>query len=299
VALFVGGASALWALLPAVARRELGLEATGYGVLLGSLGVGAVLGVFALPSVRRWGGVDVRVGVATLAFALVTLVLGEVATPLLVAPALLVGGFAWIMAMTSFSVAAQTRAPRWVEVRVIATYLLIFQGGLAVGSLAWGAVAERFGDPVALRAAAALLVLGLPAALRWRLDRGERLNLAPSGHWPEPDLPADIDPRQGPVLVTVEYRIDPARAADFALAMQPVGRLRRRDGATRWGLYVDPADPTRYLEVFLVDSWAEHLRQHERVTVADRAVEERAQAFHRGPAPPAVSHLTGVASPTG
>jgi quinol monooxygenase YgiN len=91
--------------------------------------------------------------------------------------------------------------------------------------------------------------------------------------------------------VVVEYRIDPTQAEDFAEAMEDLKKLRRRDGAIRWGLYKDTADPGRYVETFVVESWVEHLRQHERVTKSDRLVQERVNAFHTGPEPPAVSHL--------
>lgn len=125
----------------------------------------------------------------------------------------------------------------------------------------------------------------------WYPLAGEELDLTPSMHWAEPVVVWEPDPEDGPVLVTVEYCIAPEQAREFVRAMRDVRRLRHRDGAMRWGLFVDVAEPSRYVETFLVESWAEHLRQHERVTAADRAVEERARSFHRGDAPPRVSHL--------
>src|SRR5262249_12143972 len=95
----------------------------------------------------------------------------------------------------------------------------------------------------------------------------------------------------GPVMVSVEYRIDPEQSVEFAAAMRDLSIQRRRDGAFQWHLFQDLADPSRYLETFLVESWAEHMRQHERVTVGDRRAEERVDSFHIGDKPPVVSHM--------
>jgi len=114
---------------------------------------------------------------------------------------------------------------------------------------------------------------------------------------PEPVLAIAPDPEEGPVLVMVEYRIRPEQAQNFTLAMQAVREQRLRDGAFRSSLYRDPADPSRYLETFVVESWAEHLRLYERVTVSDRVVEERARAFHIDRRPPAVSHYVYAHTP--
>jgi hypothetical protein len=135
------------------------------------------------------------------------------------------------------------------------------------------------------------LVIGLVVLRGWGVGAAEAADLTPSRHWAEPAVAVEPAPDDGPVLVTLAYRIDPARAAEFHAAMQALGRVRRRDGAFRWRLFRDPGDPARYLECFLVNSWAEHLRQHERVTVADRGVEDRARAFHVGDSPPVVSHF--------
>jgi MFS family permease/quinol monooxygenase YgiN len=288
---FIVCGSALWALLPLVARRELGLGAPGYGVLLGCIGTGAVLGATVLPRIRDAVSADVLVNGATALFAL------AVATPVLtrivplVAAAMVVGGMGWIALMSSFNTAAQMALPSWVRARGVAMYLLVFQGGLAAGSAIWGALAVRTSDGVALLAAALALVAGTAASLRWRLTRERQPDLTPSMHWPEPDLVAIPEADEGPVLVTVEYRVDPERAREFARATRRLAQARRRSGAMRWGLFRDAADPKRFVETFLVESWAEHLRQHERVTVSDRAAQDRVRAFHEGGEPPVVTHL--------
>jgi MFS family permease len=291
---FILCGSALWALLPLVARRELGLDAIGYGGLLGAMGAGAVAGAFVLPKVRQRVVVDRLVAGATVVFAVVTLALASLRELWGLWVVMFVGGMAWIALMSSFNVAAQAAVPPWVRARGLAVYLLVFQGGMATGSVLWGAVAARLGIPVALIAAGAGLLLGLLAAKRYRLARGETLDLTPSLHWPQPTVLIEPPAEHGPVLVAVEYHIDPAQAADFARAVQEVRLERLRDGAMRWELFQDPADPQRYVETFLVESWVEHLRQHERVTLADREAEARARALHIGPAPPTVSHLIAV-----
>jgi MFS family permease len=288
-ALFILPASALWALLPVVAREGLGLDATGFGLLLGALGIGSVAGAVVLPRLRRAVPIDRRVVAATCLYALATVVLAVVGSALVVGLAMVAAGMAWLAILTSFNVATQTAVPRWVRARALAVYLLVFQGGLAVGSAGWGVVAGRLGERTALLAAAASFGLGLLAALRWRLQGIGALDLTPSVR-PEPVTVIDPEPDDGPVLVLVRYRVDPARAEAFASAMRAMRRVRRRDGAYRWGLFEDVADPSCFVETYVVRSWAEHLRQHERFTAEDLAVRDRVRSFHIGDDPPAVSH---------
>jgi len=294
--LLVPFASSLWALLPVLARDELGLDAIGYGILLGCLGIGAVAGALLLPIMRRKLTTDVLVLSASVLFAVTALVLAGVHQFGVAVFVMIAAGAAWIVAAASLNLAVQTAVPSWVRARAIALYLLVFQGGMAIGSLVWGAIAERFGVCAALFTAAGGLTAGLAASVRFRLDGSESLDLTPSAHWPEPTLLIKPRPDDGPVLVTIEYRIDPGRARQFAAAMQPVRRQRLRDGAFRASLYADPSDPSRYVETFVVESWAEHLRQHQRMTVSDRLAEEQARAYHVGEMPPAMSHFISAQS---
>jgi hypothetical protein len=206
-------------------------------------------------------------------------------------------GLAWLAILTSFNVATQTAVPRWVRARALAVYLLVFQGGLAVGSALWGVAAGRLGERTALLVAAASFGLGMAAALRWRLQGIGALDLTPSVR-PEPVTVVEPDPEDGPVLVLIRYRIDPARAEEFATAMRAMRRVRRRDGAYRWGVFEDVADPGCFVETYVVRSWAEHLRQHERFTAEDLAVRDRLRSFHVGEDPPAVSHFIHPAAAT-
>ena len=288
---FIIGGSALWALLPLVARNELALDATGYGVILGCLGVGAVAGGVLLPRIQQRLSTEALLASAIVLFALATA--GPVYAPhfALLCAVMLVGGMAWIAIMSTFNVAAQVTVPGWVRARALAVYGIAAQGGMAIGSAFWGVVAERLSLSTTLLCAAAALAVSLIVALWYRLKLEDEIDLSPSPHWPKPVLSSKPQPDAGPVLITVEYKIDTARAQEFALAMHGVRVLRLRDGAYRWGLYNDSAVPTRFVETFVVESWAEHLRQHERVTVADREVERTARAFHIGATPPTITHL--------
>lgn len=296
-AAFIIAASALWALLPVVASQQLGLGATGYGVLLGSIGIGAVGGATIMPRLRERLGVDQLVIVLTVVFAVGMFLLGYSRNLLVVNAALVAVGVAWLIVTSSLNVAAQTIAPNWVVARVLGVYLLVFQGGLAGGSAAWGLVADRIGARGALLVATGTLLLGLVVALRWRLRTGEELDLRPSHHWPEPELAPELAASDGPVLVTVEYHVAAPQQAAFRRVMADLQLLRLRDGATRWSLFQDASAPERFLETFESPSWAEHMRQHERVTIADREIEERALALQQPETTPVVSHLIATKYP--
>jgi MFS family permease len=287
-ALFTVFASAVWALLPLVARGELELTAAGYGGLLACLGLGAASGAAFLPSLRQRVSLEVLVAAASAALGgvLVTLALLEV-VPLLAA-ALVVGGLAWVAVLANFTTATSTWSPAWVRARAMGVYLLVLQGGLALGGAIWGAVAQALGRPTALVLAGLGLVVTVPAGMRWRVGGPQELDLSPSPRRNDLDLVWEPGPEDGPILVLVDYRVDPERADEFLAAVRGLGRIRRRDGATRWGVWRDSTNPIRFLETFTIDSWAEYLRQRERLTVADVAVQESVRGFHTEDAPPHV-----------
>ena len=291
IGVFILCGTALWALLPLVAQQELGLGAVGYGVLLGCMGLGAVAGGAILPHMHRRVASDPLVAGATITFAGVTAVLATVQNFVALSAAMVAGGMAWTVLMSTFTIAVQTDVPAWVRARAVALFMLVMQGGMALGSAVWGAVATHTGLPTALLGAACGLVLGLAAMVRYRLQTVDSMDMMPSVYWDKPVTVRQPRLDDGPVLVTVEYRIAAEQAREFARAMRALRLLRRRDGATRWGLFTDTADPGRYLETFMVESWAEHLRQHERTTVADREMQNRIRAFHIGDTPPLVSHF--------
>lgn len=287
---FVISASALWSILPLVAKVELHRESSGFGLLLGCLGTGSILGALTIGRVRQLFSPEVIVTAATTLFGLVNIALAYLESFTAVAFVLLAGGVAWMAVNANLNTAAQTSLPAWVRARALALYLLVFQGAMAVGSVIWGEVASRFGLRITLLSAGIALCAAAAATARLRLTGSRELDTTPSMHLPEPTLLVERHPDHGPVLVTVEYSIDPKRGAQFAETMEAVRRIRRRDGAIRWGLFEDAANPGRYIETFVVESWAEHLRQHERMTVSDREIETNAWAFHLAGDPPKVTH---------
>lgn len=289
--LFMLCGSAFWALLPVIARRDLGLDALGYGLLLGGVGLGAVGGAAFLPRLKQRLPLDAVIASASILFAIV----GVLTASWRFVPGLWVtmvlGGVAWIGMMASLNGAAQTVVPSWVRARALGIYLVVFQGGLGIGSALWGLVAQHVGTSAALALSALGVVLGLAAIRRWPLRAITTRDLAPSAHWPEPHVDVIPNADDGPVLVEVEYWIDPVHAAPFGQAIHELESIRLRDGAIHWAVYHDLSREGRYVETFVVESWLEHLRQHDRVTVSDRTIQERVLRFHIVGTPPLVSHL--------
>lgn len=288
---FVFCGSALWALLPVVARVELQRGPGAYGLLLGLLGVGAVAAAFVLPRLKRNNSTDLVVIVATLVFAGGMLALAFLRSFPLVLFAMLLSGGAWLSALSSMNVAFQTSLPAWVRARALSVYLLTFYAGLSAGSALWGLLADHFGLRASLVAAAATTVVALLATARFHLRSGEGLNLSPSRQWPAPIVTHEPEPDRGPVLVHVEYEVDPAQAEEWSAAMREMRRSRLRDGAYEWSLFSDANRPNHHVEQYLVSSWIEHLRQHERETVADRELKRRIRTFQTEPGPPKVRYL--------
>jgi MFS family permease len=283
-------ASAYWALLPLIVRTELGGGPGLLGLLMGAVGAGAVAGALLLPRLRTRLDADRLVAAGTVLLALVLCAFAAQPGAGLALLASGLAGAAWIAVLASLNVSAQLALPAWVRARGLAVFLTVFFGAMSLGSLLWGQLAGLFGIPAALLLAAAGALIVIPLTWPQKLHQGATLDLAPSAHWPAPILAQEVAGERGPVMVTVEYRIDPSQTAAFVAAMNEVAAERRRDGAYAWGLFEDAAEPGRWLESFLVESWLEHLRQHERVTKADADQQARARAFHRGNTPPAVAH---------
>jgi MFS family permease len=290
-------ASAYWALLPLVARERVAGGPEIYGGLLGAIGAGAVAGALVLPRLKTWLGADrlASAGVAGTAIAMV--LFGLAREPVTGLIASLVAGLSWIAILATLNVSAQVALPGWVRGRGLSLFVTVMFGGLSLGSVAWGQIAGLIGLPTALFIAAAGLAGALPILSRWKLQTGAAEDLTPSMHWPTPVLSSDIEMDRGPVLVTVEYRVNPADRTAFLEALEPLGRSRRGDGAFDWSVFEDLAQESRFVELFYVASWLEHLRQHERVTMTDRALQERVNAFHTGETPPVVSHFVTPARP--
>ncbi|QIS13382.1 MFS transporter [Nocardia arthritidis] len=291
--LFVGPGSAVWALLPVIARDQLGLTSSGYGLMLGALGVGAVCGALSLSRIRVLLTPTQRLAAAAVIFGVATA--GVAVVPNLpVVLALLVGaGLAWMLSMSTLNSTVQLLLPAWVRARGLSVYLLVFMAGQAVGSLIWGLVAGAFG-PVRALLAAAVLLGGCAVSTLWLKIRhnAEEVDLTPTPFWPDPELAVEPDPSDGPVLVMRRYDVPEDRIDDFLAAMAYVGRSMQRTGAMEWRLYRDVGEIDRYVEAFVVRSWAEHMHQHQvRLTAQDQAHEEAVAEFATGEAQ---THLVAV-----
>ncbi|NQX02007.1 MFS transporter [bacterium] len=278
-------------LLPILVRSR-GWLASDFGMLMGSYGVGAILtALFVLPRLRARFSFDQILFGASLVAALTTAVVGIVPGRLAMAAVLVVAGGAWLTGMNTFSVASQSAFPNWVRARSSAIYLVVMQGGAALGAIVWGQLTTHFHAPAALAVAAVMLVVSGILSRLLPISHVEKLDLTPSNHWHGHALANEPAPDDGPILITIEYHIDPAESVAFRAAMYHLRQVRLRDGAFRCSVFVDLDDVTLYRETFLVGSWAEHLRQHERATVEDQRVEQAVLDFHRAPEPPVGRHL--------
>jgi MFS family permease len=285
-------ASGLLALLPSLAHAVSGSPIS-YGILLGCFGLGAVLGALVMQRVRARWSAEVVVSSGVMIFGAITAAVGGVRALPLLGGAMLVGGAAWIVFISLFNVLILNHAPEWVRARVLAVSMLVFQGAMAAGSAAWGALATRTGIHAALLWAGVGTMMSTLTGLFLKLPDAT-VDLTPWIHWRLPTV-LNQDPREadaGPVMVTIEYSVDQEKVDGFITAIHKYKRIRRRDGAYQWGVFRDLEDPNRFTEVFLVDSWAEHLRQHERSTRADRAVEEQVESYIRGKS--TVRHLVAA-----
>ncbi|HEV2553338.1 MAG TPA: MFS transporter [Bosea sp. (in: a-proteobacteria)] len=291
--LFFLCASSVWALLPLVARNLLQGSAGFYGLLLGAVGAGAIIGAILLPRLRTRIDADGIMLGAALTTAAVTAALAASPPQALAVVLLLVLGGAWIAALTTLNGTVQAILPNWVRGRGLAIYLTVFNGASAAGSLFWGLVAEALGVRGALMAAALALAVIAFAVLRLRLPAGGA-DLTPSAHWPEPAIAATVEHDRGPVTVTIEYRVRQEDRAAFLAAIARLAPERRRDGAFAWGVSEDAAAPENIVEWFMVESWAEHLRQHRRVSQADADIQTELARFHTGEARPSVRHLLAL-----
>jgi len=282
-ATFVGSASALWALLPLVVKVTLGRGPVSYGALVGSLGLGGLIGASLLPTWRKRWSTDTITAVATAAFALGCLSLAWVTNFAVLLPTMVIAGAGWLAIVSSLILAAQRGAAAWVRGRALSISTLTLFGSLALGALLWGVIANQAGTRWTLTVAGSALFLGLTLIPRFRLAAAEAADLEHSQNWPDPVVAENLDAEAGPVLVTVEYIVEPERRAAFVAAMRSeLAPIRRRDGAVFWELFVDSADPRRCVECWLVESWAEHLRQHARTTKSDREVEDRIRVLTVG-----------------
>ncbi len=289
-ALFLVPGSALWALLPLVATQGLGQGASGYGLLLAALGVGAVAGSFALPYVRSRLTDNVFVAVASVVYAAALAIVVLVPNVVVAIVVLLPAGVAWIAVLSTMNAALQLFLPAWVRARGLSIYLTVFFGSQAVGALVWGAIAVPFGLKATFLMAAGLMAAGAATFRMWQLIDTSGRDRSPAAFWPEPQLALAADPDDGPVVVRTIYTIAADREEEFRRTMARVRLSRLRTGATQWGLFRDGESPHQFVELFVVASWEQHIRQHsDRFTSDDQAIDAEVKGL--SDPPPTTSHL--------
>ncbi len=272
-------ASAYWALLPLVARTQMNNGPEVYGILLGMIGLGSILGSFALGSLKARLGPDRLATLGTFGTILALGLYGAAHEPIVAAIASLIAGASWITMMTTLFVSAQVALPEWVRGRGLAIFLTAFFGAMTLGSAVWGKVASVEGVPTALFLAAGGAAIGMAITARWRLQTAAALDLTPSMHWRTPVFLYPIEDDQGPILITVEYVIEPRDLKPFLALIHEIGLERKRDGAYAWGVFEDTQISGRIVETFLIQSLLELRHLRTRVTMADRMIEEQARAF--------------------
>lgn len=285
--------TALTALLPLVARDVKDSPIT-FGLLLGCFGFGAVVGAVLMQQARTHWSTEFLASTGLTTYGVATLAAGTLRVLPALCAATFVGGAAWIMFISLVNVLILNHAPDWVRARVVSVSTLVIQGAVAAGGAVWGTAAAHWGVRLALVFAGVGTIATLPLAWFFRLPDAT-VDLTTWNHWPLPNIDDDTLPGgfdSGPVLVTVEYEVAPENANEFLRAVRRYGRIRRRDGASRWSIFRDLEAPDRFVETFVVSSWGEHLRQHERMTQADREVEERLQRYIRYD--PRVRHLVSA-----
>jgi MFS family permease len=295
--LFFLQSTALVALLPLVARSLHGGGAGTFTVMLSCVGAGAITAALYFPRLRERFNRDNFVRGGTLIHAGVSSLIVLVPEIWVALPAMFIVGMAWISVANSLTIAAQVAMPNWVRARGMSIYQMALMGGSAAGSLLWGQVAELIGVQGAVLGAAVFGVLVLLVTRRLSVEGGAGLDFSPAAVNRAPEPAYAIGPDEGPVMVTVEYQIDPLRAAEFALVMQDTRRARLRQGALSWGLFRDTAVPGRYVEYFVDETWVEHLRRMERFTAADVGLRERRLDFHVGDSPPRVQRYVSETLP--
>jgi MFS family permease len=284
--LFFLQSTALVALLPLVARGLHGGGAGTFTVMLSCIGGGAIVAAMYFPRWRARFDRDRFVLAGTLLHALLSSLIVLVPEIWVALPAMVLVGMAWISVANSLTVSAQIAMPDWVRARGMSIYQMALMGGAAAGSLLWGQVAEWLGVRQAVLAAAVAGVVVLALTRRMSVEGGADPDFSPAPVRAVPQPAQAVGAEEGPVMVTLEYQIDPARAAEFAAVMQRTRRARLRQGALSWGLFRDVAVPGRYVEYFVDENWLEHQRRLERFTNFDAELRQERLAFHQGPEPP-------------
>lgn len=283
-------ASVMWALFPVIARELLGADEFRYALLFAFISIGAIINALFIPRLRARFNNDQLITGASLVFATGMIITAYVQIYVVSLFTLALCGSAWITVMTAAQTAAQTALPNWVRSRGMGVFLTFFMGSLAIGPAIWGGLAQFTSIPVAIYTASICLVIAALLTQRWPVSGNEALDHTPSKHWKLPEPKLDIQPGQGPVMICINYQVRPDMRHEFLIAMEQLGKARRRDGARDWNVMENISAPGTFQEYFLVNSWLDHLRQHERISNQDAMVQARIRELLVAETIPAISH---------
>jgi MFS family permease len=282
--------------LPLLAKNELRLDSTGFGLLLGSFATGAIIGgIVILPKLRPKVSVDSLITGSIGLLAVVIFTTGYIRDFAILCIVLGLGGVAYITILSKFYTIGMKSAPKWIGARVLAVYLLILNGGLAVGSVIWGTIANTFGIPVTLSVASLALAATIIARKRYSITLLDDLDFTPvSDHWSlPPELSVDLSQNDSQALITIDYKIDPKLSDKFEQSVRELGRILKSEGMAYWELFQDTADIGHYVEIRIADTWTDHMRQHERVTKNVQVMEDRIRELIKDGPQPIISHYIG------
>jgi predicted MFS family arabinose efflux permease len=294
--LFTLCSSALLSLLPILAKHDLGLDSTGFGLLLGSFGLGAIIGgIVILPKLRSKISVESLITCSIGLLAMVIFAMGYIQDFTILCVIMGIGGVAYITIISKFYTIGIKSAPRWIGARVLAVYLLILNGGLAVGSVIWGSMANALGIQITLSVASLALGVTILAKKRYNTTLLDDLDFTPSGdHWSlPPELSIDPSQSDDQVLITIDYKIDPKLSNEFEKSVRELGRILKSEGMANWELFQDTTDIGHYIEIRIADTWTDHMRQHERVTKNVQIMEDKIRALLKDGPKPIISHYIG------
>jgi MFS family permease len=287
-------ASALWALLPVIARDQLGLGAGGFGLLSAAFGIGAVSGALSIPQQLKKRSLNRVVSSGFILYAASALLIAAADYTVLALAGAFGAGAAWVSVFASLSAATQSAAPAWVRARAVAMSMVAVMASIAFGSVVWGTMATGLGTRIAMATSAGVLMLLLIVNRRFRVKLGEEADVTPGVQLPDLAIAVQPRPDDGPVLIQLEYRIDREHRDEFLRAAYAVEPVRRRNGVSDWRIFRDLGEDGRFIERFIIMSWAEYVRLRTRMTVTDRRIHDRIETFQRPGVPVRVSRLIGI-----
>ena len=287
-------ASALWALLPVIARDQLHLGAGGFGSLFAGFGIGAVAGALTIPAQLKVKSLNSVVTSGVVLWMVATLLVAATEYTVLAMLGTACAGMAWVCVHASLSAGLQSTAPAWVRARAVAIGLISVQASMALGSVLWGSLAEALGTHIALAISAGVLIVLHALNRGVEVRMGSEADVTPGTQLPTLSLDDEPEPDDGPVLIQIEYQIERGRRAEFLRIIQKVEPTRRRNGATSWRVFRDLAEDGRFVERYILASWGEYVRLRNRMTMADRMLQEFVEAHQKSGVPVRVSRLIGI-----